>query len=1130
MLTIYKASAGSGKTFTLAYNYIQMLLGVKAGDTGSYALNSDRYAPGGHRFACRHRGILAITFTNAATEEMKSRIVRELDVLAAGGESPYTAMLIKEYGCTEAELKDCAGLALGEMLYDYGNFNVSTIDSFFQTVLRTFSREVDHQGDYELSLQLTEVLTQSVSLMLDDLNYSQPDNARVLKDFIRSYTFSKLGEGKSYNFFNRSGSLLTKLSSSTASALDEEIYTDNADRVHNYLADPATLDAFDAALAEAIKKIDSWLKIRASEFIAFREKAGIPPDAYNRYINGLLDKAVSDPSSVGTTQAGSSTARLLADPGPDLKPFYVAARLKANMRFGDDLVTLMDYGRRFGEVLVGDVPRKVLYAEIRQNLPLLRFIGVAEVYLRNFMRDNNIVLISDTGDLLRRIISDAEMPFIYERLGMQLRSLLIDEFQDTSHLQWHNLRPLVANSISEGHDSLIIGDEKQAIYRFRNSDSSLLGHHVGEVDFPVGKVMRGSDAADNTNHRSSGGVVRFNNTLFRRMAADLGVDSYGNVVQTVAKDKASEPAYVKLAFIDTDSTERDEVIEDMAQDMLRQHAAGYRWKDILILTRQREEAKAVAEYLMQHHPDIRILSNEALMLNSSPAVRTIISLLKLVEQSYGSRKDEDKASEAPRYASRDDIVMMISRFNYFRSAGLPVEEALETSLSYDADGTDALNRSVLDIRMKNPANIVALIEAIIALKIPEEQRRKEYAYITALQDIAVNHCDSPDPSISAFVAEYERNIDKWAIKASNDIDAVEIMTIHKSKGLERACVHIPFADWKLSVRSPEMWLPFGHLDGFDDSIVPPLLRAPVSGSSIFRNETVSPFAKFLADDDKAVVTDNLNLAYVAFTRAGRELCVHSGVKNVGAWLHKAFDAPDTSDMSCNDKLMPLGEFFDRETDSFTYGEPTAPDGREKKNVLPPIESGEYKVFFRRDAGTLTSIDDVLAVDPEIGGEVENPCVDEIPVFFVSPEMEEAARRGNAMHSILADTRTIDDLPAAVARARGNITAEEKELYLRELTAAVNKAGATAARWFDPVNKVYAERSIFLADTGESFRPDRVVVSPDGRATVIDYKFTSRPSRKHVQQVELYISLLRRLGREDIEGYVWYPLLSKIIKV
>lgn len=1136
MLTIYKASAGSGKTYTLAYEYIKLLLGIKQNDAGgSYVLNSPKYAPSGSRRPNRHRAILAITFTNAATEEMKSRIVREVDRLASDRPADYRDRLCAEFGCTPDELRQAAAAALGEMLYDYGNFNVSTIDSFFQTVLRTFSREVDHQGDYELSLDLRDIVAQSISLMLDELNYASPADARRLATWIRTYAFSRLGEGGNYNFFNRSGNILTRLARSVADSLGDETYTRLADDLRRYCADPERIAAFDRALAKRSESLAADIAAAAKAFADFVESRGIPAEVYNKTVRARVDKALADPASLKPKDFDAVALRkLLGSPGID--DLFLKTKKKAYAIFGDALDTAVGLAADFASTASGCVARRSVCEAVRGSLPLLEFIGLAEKYLQTFLKDSNLVLISDTGDLLRRIISDAEMPFIYERIGMKLDSLLIDEFQDTSHLQWHNLRPLVANSIAEGHDCLIIGDEKQAIYRFRNSDSDLLGHIVGRRDFPDSHRLRGTDRADNTNYRSAGGIVRFNNTLFRRLARLRGAGSYGNVVQTPSAGKADLPAYIRLQFVDPDSEGMPQtVFEEMAQTILRQHEAGYAWRDILILTRWRKDAKAVAEFLIANHPEIRLLSSEALMLNSSGAVRSIIGMLKLVERSYASPTEAARAPEAPKYASQSDIVMMISRFDYFRGEGCEPDRALELALGDATADSGALSSQVMAIRAGNPANLVALIEAIVAEKIPESQRESEYAYIAALQDLAVKHCDGPDPSLSAFIADYDRNVENWAIKAAANLDAVEIMTIHKSKGLERACVHMPLGDWKLRRNSDEMWIPVpeGAFAGIDPAVVPPLLRMSVSTSDVLKDPEISPFAGFLAANDLANDADNLNLAYVAYTRASRELCVYTGDSHMGAWLAETFADGGDAEEAADSSLMPLGKYFDCDKRTFTYGAPTSPGSRDAEPGHAEA-AGPYRVACRDDARELTAVDDILADGIDIGGEEEKEIVD-TPGDAGVPDndlMAEAARRGNDLHTVLASMRTIDDLDASVARlaARMSLSRPTADAYRRELEAAFEAAGAQARAWFDPVNKVYAERSIYLPETGESFRPDRVVVRPDGLVTVVDYKFTTEPRTSHRRQVEVYLGLMRRLGRARTEGYLWYPLLGKIIKV
>lgn len=1126
MLTIYKASAGSGKTFTLTYEYIRTLLGVKEQGASAYHLNSDKYTPGGHRRANRHRGILAITFTNAATEEMKSRIVRELAKLAGSAtidESPYSKSLTDDFGCTAEELRLVAEKALSEILYDYGSFNISTIDSFFQMVLRTFSREVDHQGDYELSVQTDNVIKQSISLMLDELNYSSPKNAQRLFSWIQQYTLGRLNSGVGYNFFHREGKILSDLTDFTSRSLDET-YSQYSKELREYLEDPARIGAFSAELKKKSAEALTLPRATANEFLDSISAAGLSATLFNKTVVERAQNLVSG-NEVGDVSAKIFTS-IFTGEKKDID-LIVKARLRETNYTSEDLESYCSTLAKFARELYIGVHKSRFYAALEEQLGILDFIGLALRKLEDYLRDTNTVLLSDTGDLLRRIINDAEMPFIYERLGMKLTNLLIDEFQDTSHLQWHNLKPLVANSLAEGHDDLIIGDEKQSIYRFRNTDSELLGSIVQTRDFPNDFKPRGSAPEDNTNRRSAHGIVRANNTIFSRMAKTLEAKSYANVVQTPWDHLSDRQAYVSITFLDDDYSS-EETMERMATEIIRQHEAGYAWRDILVLARRRKETAEIVEYLTTYHPEIRVLSSESLLLSSSSAVRTIISMLKLVERSYIGRKAADES--APAYASSSDIVMMITRFNYFRAEGYEIPDALRLSLDNSGDAVDALDKEIMTIRAENPANLVALIDAIILHKVPPQQRRDQYAFIAALQDQAIKHSESADSSLSTFLNDYDNNISEWAIQASSDLDAVEVMTIHKSKGLERDCVHIPFADWELVHSKQSTWISLDSLEGFDKNIVPPILRAiDVTKNSVLRNPEFSPFAATFDENDYLETIDNLNNAYVAFTRAGRELIVYSKTKKIGRYLLDAITLPADTDEQADYARIDLASLYDSINKTLTIGEPTQKKDK-KKDEKPTIDSGEYPVIFRSDARELTSIDDAFSTHLDIGGEEDKIIVDKAEYSDV--RMQQAAKRGSDLHAILASIRTFEGLSTAVAEysARTGLDDATQAEYLAELREAITEGGDTVAEWFAPGNKVYAERTIYVAKTGMSFRPDRMVICPDGTTSIIDYKFTTEPRPEHFAQIENYVALMTQLGYTNVKAYLWYPLLKRVLEV
>lgn len=1164
MLTVYKASAGSGKTFTLALEYIKILLGVKTGE--KYVLNSPRYVPGGRRFSGRHRGILAITFTNKATEEMKTRIIDELDLLIRvpgpeDGDSKYAPRLMEMLGCNRAELREAASIALKELLEDYGNFNVSTIDSFFQTVLRTFAREIDRQGDYNVEIDDDFAVRSGIGLMLDDLNYGTPRHARRILDWIGNFSMSKVEGGSNFNVFNRSDKLLDSLNKYVGSICGED-FRRRSTEMMDYLSDPSRLTRFRAGLDAIREGIGDSLGKSARKVLELLAGEGLSKDIMPSSVQTLLEEAIAGREfsvNIGLgNNEGVKIKKFLLD---NVNDAYVKKYLTKIRK--DYVYPSSDFSSHLSAFVAA-----VYDAELRRHILMrlseacvdLEFLGFAWHYIDRYRRENNLILLSDTNELLKRIINEAEMPFIYERLGMKLSSLLIDEFQDTSTMQWDNLRPLVANSISNGYDSLIIGDEKQSIYRFRHSDSSMLRYRVEQEDFPTSSRAKGLGKGENTNYRSAPGMVRFNNTLFRRMARNLGDKSYYNVEQEIpvpTPGKSQKKAYVRLQFVPNGGVAAEDSeggmvavgeMELMAREMLRQHEAGYAWSDMAVLVRYRYEATDVVNFLLKEHPEIRVLSDEALLLASSAAVRMIVSMLKLVARSYSSRRGSADDPDAPVFASRGDIVMMMSRFDFYVGQGYTPEDALTLAIDGAPGSTTAIDSDVMEIRRENPSNIIALAEAIIRCKIPESRRKAEFAYIAAFQDALLDYCARNNPSLQGFIDWWEAHKEILAITSAPSSDAVTVMTVHKSKGLEWDCVHVPFATWNMSRDNNRLWLDLAGLKGISPDLRPPMLLT--NTSSLFGLEG-SPFKEQYDLDQAGQISDNLNITYVAFTRAGRELCVFSRLSKptkksgehpvgVGTDIMNALSQPADSVEMASPVLADLSVHFDPAGRLFVYGSPTRKkeeadkDKKEEKNAsgpaAPRFGNVAYTVVCRDDTRELVSVDDAMAEHIDIGGEEEKEVTDLPPE--TTALMTEAAARGNNLHSILASMETEADFDRAFRRLNASMHLGETEAgeYREVLARAFESAGDTARSWFAPGCRVLVERSIYVPGIDETFRPDRIVVHPDGHTSVVDYKFTSEPRRKHREQVANYVRLLSSMGYRDVSGYLWYPELRKIIKI
>lgn len=1103
MLNIHKASAGSGKTYTLTYNYIKLLLG--AGDEqGNYRLASDRK---------RHRAILAITFTNKATDEMKRRIVQQLAMLAHvdavnGSKSDYEERLCKELGCDSTQLANAARDALFSLLGDYGFFNVSTIDAFFQTVLRTFAREAELTGNYEVELNEKNAIAIGVSEMLSSINRATPEESRrsgdmrMLIAWLEQYMLSKIEAGETYNIFNRGSNLNGALVDFVNNALSE-VYKLNAKEIQDYLADKNKISDFAKKLNSEISEIPKLIAGEAARVCEAIEREGLTASVNHHVMNRLREWSSGEVRDLNMTVVKAAA-------NPDARYKVRQAQL-----FSADLDDAI--GAVLNDCIVL-TRRYNTYKLMRGNVYNLGLIGDIVHHALEVQKENNSIVLSDTNDILRRIINQEEAPFIYERMGVRLCHFLIDEFQDTSRLQWINLGALVRESLSTGNDNLIIGDEKQSIYRFRNSDPKLLSYDVPK-EFERDSRLFGNSVEENTNWRSSREIVQFNNTLFTALMSRIGlkevIDHYAGVVQNIAKKEMK--GYVKAI----PSADDEEALDNMVEEIKRQLKQGYRQGDIAVLVHKWTQGSAVIERLLdakledEELSDLRVLSDDSLAISAAPSVRKIVSVLRFID----ARQPLEGETPTPQQL----IARLVNRYEYFSSEGDDAACALERA--FVDDTPDELAMEAADMTC---INLPSLVERIIGRYVDVDTLSRENVYVCAFQDMVIDFCSRADADIHSFMKWWDATGCYSKLSTPASLDAIKVMTIHKSKGLEFPCVHMPFCGLPRNSKSDIAW--FGTRDadgallddfvrdGFDKECVPPFV--PLSVGKGLDGTMFDPRYREIVSEK---YVDRLNLLYVACTRAVNELMFYytplkkikveqldgTSLPTTDFLLANAFSVADAA-FCCNNEplpglLAPLKNHVDS-CDLFEFGEPV--DHKADQRDEPMVEMPAYYSYDNDGIWEMSRIEDL-------------------------EDMERPRRRGIVLHSIMSGVRRRGDVERAVRRraARGFIDDDEIDGYVAELSEALSDERVD--EWFEGYRRLLRESTIAVPTGGgvRNYRPDRVVWTSQGTIDVIDYKFGEEEPSVYIRQVKGYMRLISKIYPDvEVRGFLWYPLQKRITRV
>jgi len=1026
---VYKSSAGSGKTYTLVKEYLKLALADP------------------HRLNKAFRQILAVTFTNKAATEMKERILSALRQISSGEKIPLANDLQTELKISEEDLRARCEELHTHLLHQYADFSVCTIDSFVYRIVKRFSLDLQLPANFSVETDEETALWWAIDTLLTDMQQN-----KAVQELLLEYASEKVDEQKNWKIeneiFDLAKSILISNKDTGADLLGQQ-EIDNLVEVKKLLA-------------KKIKEVESHLTMLADKAYAIIAGKNISADDF-RYgksgVFGYFRKLKENNFDEGDLLKSYVLQAINED-----KWYTSKTPVPEIDSIKQSIIDLFNAAEEFRKK---NAPTYYLHLILKKNINALCVLSELKLLVDQYKAEKNIVFISEFNKAVAGFIQTEPVPFIYERLGDKYKNYLIDEFQDTSNLQWLNLLPLVHNSLSEGKFCMVVGDGKQSIYRWRGADIEQFvnlpeienkEHSIWVEEQQQALAANYEEKQLNTNRRSCAEIISFNNKLFHFLSDNYLEGNYKKVYENSAQEATGkQKGKISLSFIKEEKeVAKEKVLSDTLKIIQQSVAKNYSYADIAVLVRKNYNGNLLANYLLQH--GVPVVSSDSLLLKNCPEVNFIVTFLTWL-------------------INRQDAVAATAVLSYLKeSSEFKVEHEVMKENAYSPSGLEKVFSS-LGIKINtNHLSSLSLFELCTEVVRLFQLEYKNPLYLNFFLDEVTNYSLRENNSVFSFLQWWKQKAEKVSVKIPQNTNAVKIVTIHACKGLEFPVVIFPFADWQTQN--------IGHLLIDTHNEIPEL---PIALVKTEGNLKKTNFKEQAVDEEQKQNLDNLNLLYVACTRAVEELHIISRETNKGVsvttWL-KNF-VKEYYDGQTTDNMTEIGESLVRTKDNI--------------KEISHLKAATYR-----------------------------PLHEAVTIKLSEYEDESQSRRlyGIAIHNILAEIKTeISILPVLQkALLQGNINSEQ----VNELKAMIHHLikHPVISLYFSENVQIKTETELFL-DDGEIIRPDRVVICPDHLA-VIDFK-TGEKKTEHIKQIQQYKYTLAKVSKKQVKAFLVY-LPGEVVSV